>query len=182
MNEYGIIWFTVMIFFAGADFLLRSKFAKKYLRLSIPVFSKTEEKIVNADGLVDSKIYELENSKLIYDAPENTIWLQCKFKNNRSTLGLIQKIAISKDGKGISSRQPRLSLGAFFTIICALGLISVQTEQYAHIAPDLIHIKFFPVFFILGMIINYVFAYRRLNKETDQALAELRGQIRQDHK
>jgi hypothetical protein len=173
MNKIAIIYWIISVILIGVDFLLRRRFDLWYLNLSIPIFRK---KINDSLCLIQeeaNKIHRLADTKYYIDQTGSNIWLQCNFKNRRSTLGLLKRWKYLASNKRITEEQTRISIGIIFAgIFIALMLFNYLENIGLEFGKD-VSLNFFYIFVCIVMIINYSFAFNRLRKESRESLNKI---------
>lgn len=163
MDNLSLLLSLIALLLTLLDFFLRKYFTKLYLRISIPILKKTVNGNLIKKDLRKDKILDVGETKILFDSFENNIWLQCKFKNNRSTLGLIKKWKIDGGDRSLISEEIRLSFGIFFLLILYF-IVLYHTNMIS---------QYMYLLFVFAIFINYMFAYNRLNKESKSTLSEI---------
>ncbi|HTB22188.1 MAG TPA: hypothetical protein VK914_05740 [bacterium] len=151
-----------------SDWFLRSKFALPYLGASLKLNSK-EKFHLKLTNTGKDQIQGVGTTNVFDDSKNHCVWMQCKFQNNRSTLGLIRKWNYNSVTSEIESEETRLSVGVVAIVPLSIG--------FAFFLFQSIKFPFQSIFFVfiaaVVPIINWVIAYNRLKRESDWTLEKI---------
>lgn len=166
MNETTFTLWGALICLTLLDFYLRWRFNIPYLGYSLPVRTRQLNKRVNLLSLTPGKIIETESTKYLFDVESSGIWLQCRFKNRQSTLGLLKSYKVGPDRQTIVTEQVRISLGVVLNAIAFIPFLYIVNQSHPLLSnsPEILIV--IPVV----MLINFAIAYRRLERESMETI------------
>ena len=173
MNEVFYIIWGAAIFCVLVDFYFRWRFNIGYLKLSIPVIPEHSIEPKNLTSIVPDKIYHKDYAKYFLPSNSNKIWVQSTFKNNRSTLGLIKVFTLNESRQTLTKEQVRLSIGIIPIIALVTYMFYLQGERFAGFGGGLEWLPYMPLIMLGVTLINYVFAFRRLQADSREVLQDL---------
>lgn len=172
VDPFYVLW-GVIVATTLLDFYLRWRFNTSYLRYSLPLFMRKININTAITELASNKIYAYESTKYVLVSEARQLWLQCVFKESRSTLGLLKMYQLSADGDTITRDQTRLSIGVCMILVLIIPLLYLQSRRFPTSHSGLSIIDFFPVIFGAVVLINFFIAFRRLDKESAATIARL---------